>query len=147
MKPSMRFEKQWIDEDMVELKVEICDGASVFCNRIYVGHKHLRDTGQGVYAFKDHIYGGIFNLRFGEFGPEYASGALDARLQFQPRGKLWLRIAAQTELAHFGDKEFASEATLYLVSEIALLDKFVGDFRAMSLAQCEQAEPEAIVLN
>jgi len=145
--PGSRFGRQWIDEDMVELEVEICDGSSVFKNRIYVGHKQLRDAVAGLHTFKEHVYGGIFNLRFGEFGPEYASGAFDARLQFRRRGKIWLRVSAQSQFERFDEKDFAGEATLYLVSEPALLDQFVHDFRAMSLGESEQAALQAIDWN
>lgn len=147
MMRGIRFARQWIDEDMVELTIEIGDGSAVFSNQIYVGHKQLRDAVEGLHAFKDHVYGGIFNLRFGEFGPEYGSGAFDARLQFRQRGKIWLRVSAQSQFERFDGKDFASEATLYLITETALFDQFVRDFRAMSVGDGEQAKLEAIDWN
>lgn len=75
MKPGIKFTKTWLDEDMVDLHVDISDGTSSFATQIYVGHRQLRDAIQGLQIFKDRIHGGIFNLRFGEFGAEYASGA------------------------------------------------------------------------
>ena len=147
MKPGIRFSNEWTDEDMVELHIEICDGRSLFATRVYVGHQQLRNAVKDLEAFKHQIYGGIFNLRFGEFGPEYASGAFDARLQFREQGKILIRASAQSEFASFDGREFAGETTLYLVSEPALLDEFVRTLNAMSEARGEHAELDGIVWN
>jgi len=69
MKPGIRFAKEWADEDMVELRIEISDGISAFTNRIYVAHHLLREVVQGLRTFKKQIYGGIFNLRFANLAP------------------------------------------------------------------------------
>ena len=143
MKPGMRFAKIWQDEDMVELRTELCDGNSLFTNKIYVGHRHLADTVSGLHTFKDHIYGGIFNLRFGEFGPEYASGALDVRLHFRKQAKILVRVLAQSEFRVFEERDFASEVTLHLMTEPALLDNFIVALRALSDGSDDQAELEA----
>jgi hypothetical protein len=42
----IRFTKVWSDEDLVELKIEVSDGRSVFSNLVYVGHLDLADTVQ-----------------------------------------------------------------------------------------------------
>jgi hypothetical protein len=147
MKPGIRFTKEWSDEEMVELDIEICDGNSLFANRIYVGHRQLHGIVEELHAFKDQIHGGIFNLRFGEFGAEYASGALDARLQCRKQGKILVQISAQSAFERFDEKEVASEAKLYLVSEAALLDRFIDALRAMSEGSSGQAELEAIPWN
>lgn len=147
MKPGIRFTKIWADEDMLELRVEICDGRSLFVNQIYVGHQLLVDTVSGLHRFKDQIYGGLFNLRFGEFGPEYASGALDVRMHFRKHGKLLLRVSAQSEFSRFEDRELSSDATLHLVSEPALLDNFIRGLSTLSKGDIEQAELEAIDWN
>ena len=147
MKSGIRFIKERFDEDMVELRVETCDGNSLFINRIYVGHEYLRNVVAGLDVFKRRIYGGIFNLRLGEFGAEYASGALDARFQFRRLGKILVRVHAQSEFGHFEEKEFAAEATLYLVTEPDLLDKFIQGLHALSNATSERAELEAIFWN
>lgn len=132
---------------MVALRVEICDGSSLFANQIYVGHQQLADNIAGLNTFKDHIYGGLFNLRFGEFGPEYASGALDVRLHFRKHGKILARVSAQSEFSRFEDQDLASEVTLHLMSEPALLDSFILALRALSEGSTDQAELEAISLN
>ena len=129
---------------MLELRVEISDGRSLFVNQIYVGHRLLADTISGLQQFKDQIHGGLFNLRFGEFGPEYASGALDIRMRFRKHGKLLARVLAQSEFCRFEDRELSSDVKLHLVSEPALLDSFILEFRALSEGSTEEAELEGI---
>ena len=147
MKPGLRFTKLSADEDMVELRVDICDGRSMFVNEIYVGHRVLAETVSGIELFKDQLYGGLFNLRFDEFGPEYASGALDIRMQFRQRGRLFLRVLAQSAFCRLDDRDIASEATLHLMSEPALLDRFILELHTLSQGSTEQAELAAISWN
>lgn len=142
MTPGIRFMKLWSDEDMLDLKVEVCDGSSLFTTEIYVGHKHLADTVSELHKFKDHIHGGLYNLRFGEFGPEYASGALDVRMHFRARGKLLVRVSAESRFSRFEDRELASKATLHVVSELGLLDNFIFSLRMLSEGSVDEAELE-----
>ena len=143
----MKFVKVSEDEDMLVLRVAISDGSSRFVNDIYVGHRQLADTVVELQRFKDHINGGLFNLRFGEFGPEYASGALDVRMQFRTRAKLLVRMSAQTGFSRFEDRDLASEATLHLISEPVLLDNFVLALGMVSDGTAEEAVLEGIRWN
>lgn len=129
---------------MVELRIEACDGTSSFSNKVYVGHQNLSDLVVELNTFKDHIYGGLYDLRFGEFGPEYDSGALHARLHFHDRGKLLISVNMQSEYSEFGRKNVASEAKLYLISEPSLLDSFIQSLRAVSDGHRIDAELEAV---
>jgi hypothetical protein len=147
MKPGIAFTSMSSDENMVELRVDICDGRSMFVNEIYVGHRVLAETISGIELFKDQLYGGLFNLRFGEFGSEYASGALDIRMQFRQRGRVFLRVLAQSAFCRLDDQDIASEATLHLVSEPALLDRFILELRTLSQGSTEHAELLAISWN
>jgi hypothetical protein len=140
----MKFTKLSSDEDMVQMGVEVSDGRSRFVSRIYVGHQQLADTVSGLHRFKDHIADGLFNLRFGEFGPEYASGALDVRMHFREHAKLLVRVLVQSEFSRFEDRDLASEATLHLISEPALLDNFVRALSMLSNGTGEKAEMEGI---
>jgi len=135
--------KIWSDDDMVELSIGISDGASSFSNKVYVGHRHLHDTVSRLEKFKDQIYGGIYEVKFGEFGPEYPSGAFHARLQFQARGRLHVTVSAQSEYFDFGSKNVASESTLYLTTEPAQLDDFIRGLRAMSKGGSETVKMKA----
>jgi hypothetical protein len=144
MKPGIRFTKLSSDEDMLRLNIEICDGRSLFTTDVYVGHTFLADIVLGLHKFKDQIHGGLFNLRFGEFGPEYALGALDVRMHFRKGARLFLRVSAESQFSPFGDREAASEATLYLMSEPVLLDNFIPAFRMLSEGSVDHAELEVV---
>ena len=50
MKAELSLVKLWSDEDMVELLVEVSDGASRFVNKVYAGHRHLKDTVTGYWS-------------------------------------------------------------------------------------------------
>jgi hypothetical protein len=145
MKPAILFKREWTDDDMIMLRAEICDGRSLFSTDIYVGFSQLKKAAQELGKFKDQIYGGIFNLRFGEFGSEYASGALYIRFHFVAQAKLFVRIHAESEFDVFQDRKVASSTTMYLVSEPALLDNFIASFDPFSQLNCDVAELEGII--
>jgi hypothetical protein len=132
MEAEINLIKIWADADMVEFHIEVSDGESKFGNKVYVGHHHLKDTVAGLNRFKDLVYGGIYDMRFGEFGPEFASGAFHARLHFQDRGKLYITIAAESDYFDFGKKQVRSESTLHLTAQPAQLDDFIRELRAVS---------------
>lgn len=138
------FTKTWSDDDMVELRIEVSDGRSSFSNDVYVGHAQLGTIVAELDTFKTHIYGGLYDLRFGEFGPEYASGAFHARLHFQERGLLYLTVKSQSEFNDFGKKNVASAATLFLKTEPALFDNFIRAVANLSNGTEESAHLEAI---
>lgn len=143
MNSGIYLKKIWFDEDVVELKIDSSDGNSLFSNKVYVGHKELDDLIAGLNTFRDHVYGGIYNIRFGEFGPEYANGAFDARLHFQKPGKIYVTINAQSDYEEFGIKKVASEGTLYFTTEPILLDNFIAELRALSTGLKDEAKLEA----
>ena len=128
----------WSDDDMVELEIAVADGTSRFVSRVYVGYPDLADTISRLDAFRSHVHGGLFDMRFGEFGCEYANGAFHARFHFLTPGKLFITIQQESEFHDFGRKRVASSATLYLRTEPALLDRFVGELKRLpSEAQAE----------
>lgn len=139
METGISFLRMWADDDMAELRIEANDGTSTFGIRVYAGHQRLKDTAAGLERFRHHVHGGIHDLRFGEFGPEYAAGAFHARLHFQTMGNLYLTIAAQSEYFDFGKKHVATESTLYMMTEPALLDDFVRALKALSDGHVDKA--------
>ncbi|WP_221049349.1 hypothetical protein [Shewanella carassii] len=132
MKPGITFENIWHDEDMYEFRISSSDGVSVFIHDVYVGYGTFDETIAGLDAFKSQVYGGIYDIEFGSFGPEYASGAFHARLHFQNKGKIFVSISAQSEFGDFGKKNIASEAKLYFVTEPALLDNFIASLKSLN---------------
>jgi hypothetical protein len=143
MKPEVRISRIWSDADVVELKVEVSDGVSRFSNQVYVGHTALSDAVSKLDTFKDHVHGGLLDLRFGEFGCEYANGAFQARFHFPSPGRLYVTCTQESEFRAFGKKTVASSATLFLNSEPALLDRFIGELRALASGATAEAQLEA----
>jgi len=144
MKPGILLTKIWSDDDMVELKIDVSDGVSAFSNKIYVGYSDFADNVSRLDAFKDHVHGGLVDIRFGEFGPEYASGALHARFHFPKPGRLYITCHQESGFEDFAIKKVASEATLYLKTEPALLDNFISQLKALDARKREDAYLEAI---
>lgn len=146
MKPSIAFKKIWEDEDMVELTVSICDGKSLFQCDVYVGNQTMAETVDDLNVFKDQVYGGLYDLRFGEFGPEYASGALHARFEFHRsgNGKLSITAKAESEWNDFTHTKVASNATLYLRTEPGLLDNWLNELKELKNGSSNEALLECI---
>ena len=142
MNVGITFEKIWFDDDLVELRISSSDGTSVFVNKVYAGHQTVENLVVGLSAFKHKVYGGIYDIVFGEFGPEYASGAFHARLHFQDRGKVHITAKSQSSFEDFGKKNVASEATIYMISEPALLDNFIAELDALRASKRDDAKLE-----
>ena len=143
MKPGIHFKKIWFDNELMELRIESFDGDSFFATKVYVGHQDFEALIDGLNTFKDQVDGGIFDIQLGGFGPEYAHGAFDGRLHFQNRGKIHVTIKSQSDYKEFGMKHVASEATLYLISEAALLDTFIVELRQLQATVRDEATLEA----
>ena len=108
MKSGIHISRVWSDDDVVELQIVVSDGESSFSNQAYVGHAALEDAVSSLHVFKDHVHGGLFDLRFGEFGPEYANGAFHARFHFSVPGRLFVSCEQESEFVEFANKEVAS---------------------------------------
>jgi hypothetical protein len=147
MKPGIQISRVWSDIDVVELRIRVSDGTSSFTNQVYVDHATLEDAVSSLHAFKDQVHGGLLDLRFGEFGPEYKNGAFHARLHFPipGRGRLYLSCEQESEFGEFGKKTVASRAALHVKSEPTLLDRFIAEMRALAAGTSEEAYLEAIL--
>ncbi len=142
MKSGITFENIWHDEDMYEFRISSGDGASLFVHEVYVGYRAFDETIAALDIFKKRVYGGIYDIEFGSFGPEYASGAFHARMHFQDRGRIYITVRAQSDFQDFGKKNIASEATLYLVAEPAQLDNFIVSLKSLNNGNAKSAHLE-----
>jgi hypothetical protein len=129
---------------MVELTIVVADGTSRFANRVYVGYPDLSHAISNLDAFRTHVYGGILDVRFGEFGCEYANGAFHARLHFPKPGRLYVTCQQESDFREFGKKTVASCATMYLCSEPALLDRFIDELKRLPADAEGEAYLEAV---
>ena len=132
MKPFIKFEQVWCDDDITELRVTVSNGYSTFSNKVYLAATELAELHESLLTFRTHYYGGLKDIKFGEFGSEYANGAFNARLHFPKPGNLHISTMQQSEFFEFKGKEVASEAKMYLVTEPALLDNFINELMAMA---------------
>ena len=146
MTPSIIIEKVWADDDVMEFEITTSDGCSQFCVKVYAGHEKLESLVADLDRFKGQVYGGIFDLEFGKFGPEYANGAFQARLHFHPdgRGHLFITVRAESEWRPFSKTDVASRADLYLKSEPGLLDRFIGELRRVCSGTQDKATFECV---
>ena len=112
MKAGISFKKVWFDDDLVELEITTSDGVSRFGAKVYAGHQALGELIADLDRFKSQVHGGIYDIRLGAFGPEYASGAFQARLHFyQPgRGRLFITVNAESDWRDFTMTKVASQA-------------------------------------
>lgn len=124
---------------MYALKITSSDGVSTFVNEVYVGYHAHDELIEGLDRFKVQIYGGIYDIELGSFGPEYASGAFTARLHFQDRGIIYVSIHAQSEFVDFGTKNIANEAKLFVKTEPALLDNFIDQLKNLRKGNTDEA--------
>jgi hypothetical protein len=143
MTPGIHLTKIWFDNEVVEFEIKSSDGKSLFSNKAYVGHRDLNDLIEGLSTFKHHVYGGLCDIAFGSFGPEYAGGAFHARLHFQPLGKILVTVKGQSDFREFGKKTVASEATLFIWTEPILLDNFISELKSLASGKRDHAHLEA----
>jgi hypothetical protein len=139
MQKGISLSKVWSDDDLVEIRISVTDNNSSFCNTVYVGYGELDALVAELLIFRNHIHGGIKDIRFGSFGPEYANGAFHARHHFSAPGKLYVSSHQQSDFSTFSVGDVASEAKLYLVSEPILLDNFIYELGGLANGAREQA--------
>ncbi len=137
--------KVWFDIDLIELKVEVSDGISLFSNQVYVSHEGLASVISDLKVFRDHVRGGLLDIQFGEFGPEYANGAFHARLHFQQTGKCYITCKQQSKFEDFSVRPVANEAIIHLKTEPILLDNFIVNLKALSNGNSETAYLESVL--
>lgn len=132
MKHEVRFTRIWSDEDSLELRIEVRDGRSHFSIDAYVGVDWPSEVKKSLLVFRDHIHDGIFDLKVGELGPEYASGAFVARMHFAPPGTLNVSTVQQSDHFEYKGNKVASEAKLFLKTEPVLLDRFIEELELLN---------------
>ena len=127
-KPStaLRLARVWYDNDMDELRVGADGPDTGFAVTAYVGRTDFMKALQDLRLFAKPVHGGLCDLRFGDFGPEYANGAVHVRLQWV-KGRIYLTCRLQTEFDQFGRKEIADEALIHVGTEPALYDAFLAE--------------------
>lgn len=148
-KAHIQFKKIWSDEDAIELCVEVCNGTSLFSNKVYIEINGIEELVKDLKIFRSQIRGGIYDINFGSFGPEYASGAFEARLHFHEAGKgmLYISTRQQSGFEIFKENKVASEARMYLKAEPALLDQFIAELGDVNLGHRSDARIQCLQIS
>ena len=139
MSPSLTITKIWEDDDMIEVTLSVCDGKSTFSAEIYVGFGDLKEAVASMEHFKSHVHGGIYDLSWGAFGPEFASGAARIRFHFHHQARLCISSSMESGYFEFGLKKVAHSAEQFFYSEPALLDNFVTELSSLAEGNLDTA--------
>ena len=135
----MQLARVYFDEQLIQLRLTVCDGLSEFTNEVYVCHENLSQTVGELTGFQKATPPACHDIRFGEFGPEYGA-AFQARLRLAPPGRLLVSCRQESDFEEFGGDCVASSAAIHLVSEPGLLDRFVSEL-ALVAAGMETVAP------
>jgi hypothetical protein len=146
MLPRIAITRTWSDNDVAQLAFEVCDGRSVFTNEAYVPRDWGATAAAGLRAFKGQVHGGLFNLRAGEDGPEYASGSFRARFHYYQPTELLISVDQQGTFFSFKRGEVAPAARMFLRTEPALLDRFIAGLSALDASDVGNAMLECVHL-
>ncbi|MBH5330317.1 hypothetical protein H9Q10_11650 [Eikenella sp. S3360] len=129
MNQFIRFRQIINDYDLLEWEIIASNHQSTFRTKIYTGKENcisilndLRDLSKQL--------DGIYDLRLGGLGEEYAGGAFTARLHFSENhhSRLFIKVYLETEYFKFKSRMVSSMATMYFVTEPILFDTFITQF-------------------
>jgi len=123
---AVRLSRVWRDNDMDELRVAVEGPDTGFAVTAYVGRSDFNNALKDLRSFAKAIHGGLCDVRFGDFGTEYANGAVHFRFHWV-EGRVFLTCRLQTAFDKFGRKEVADEALIHVRTEAALYDAFLAE--------------------
>lgn len=133
------FKNVWHDNEMYLFHVFSSDGVSTFVNDIFVGYSTFNELIESLNSFKDGMCGGVHDIELGKFGPEYARGALTARLQFEDHDIIHVSLQVQSKFMDFGRKNVASEAKLFFKTNLAFLNDFIHQLKTLKSGTTDEA--------
>lgn len=148
MKPNLTIKKIWYDDDLDELLVSTSDGFSSFQFKVYISSGALKKTISELEVFKNHIHGGIYDIEWGKFGQEYASGACRIRFHFANPNRLFVSFKGQGDFQDFANEKYqvAPECKLYFKAEPGRLDAFIQELTALENFEEEYATLDGMEL-
>jgi hypothetical protein len=143
----IRIAINWSDEDVWQLRLEVSDGASTFVNSAYVSPEWFGDTADALERFGKQVYGGLYDMKAGAAGPEFADGAFVARFHWYKPTEPFISTWQESGFVEFKGHHVASEANLFLRTEPVLLDRFTAELRAASPGRDSVATLQCIPLH
>ena len=142
----IRIATRWSDEDVLQFRCEVSDGACTFVNSAYASLDWYLESVAALENFVGQIYGGIYDLEAGTPGPEFADGAFLARFHWYSPSRLYISTRQESDHFEFKGAQVVSTAKLFLRTEPALLDRFISELRATGAGERQQATLECIPL-
>lgn len=132
MNQFIRFQQITSDDDLLEWEIIASNNQSTFCTKIYTGKKNCISILNDLRTLSKQL-NGIYDLRLGGLGEEYAGGAFAARLHFSEiyHSRLFIKIYLETEYFRFKSRMVSSMATMYFVTEPGLFNTFITQFSGM----------------
>ena len=125
LKKQIVFKKIYENEHMLEFKVTVCDGYSLFSIDVYVSLDYIEELIEALNLLKLQNFSGIYDIKMGKIGYEYAGGIFHARLHYEQRDVLYISTFQQSDFSEFKKTEVASEAKMYLISNPVFIDDFI----------------------
>jgi len=144
MKNEISIQKIWNDDDLIDVEITVCNGYSVFSDKVYTALDELGSLVKNLEVFRNHLYGELRDVVFGSFGREYANGAFSARLHFPKPSTLYISAYQQSEFFEFKGRQEASECKMYLSTEPVLLDNFIQELKSLDSGMSKVAKLECI---
>jgi len=133
----LKFENVWFHNDLIELKITVCDGLNTFQTSVYSNYQVIEANSKKLDQFKALTDGGSTEVEFGGFGQEVEYGGFFSRMKVVPKERCQLLIFAKMETDHFdfGGETVASKAELYLITDAAHLNDFVENLKSIGQHQ------------
>jgi hypothetical protein len=147
MSSHIRVSERSRDENLLQLQFEVYDGSSTFINSAYADLDWFGTAADELHRFARQIYGGLYDLDVGMSGPEYADGAIAVRFHWFRPTELYVATWQQSSFFEFKGNQVASEASLFLRTQPALLDRFIAELRSAHRQQQEEATLDCIPLS
>ena len=126
MEKRITFINIWSDDDIYELKIEVCDGNSTFCNNVYIDHSYLRKIISDLSKLSNNKK---YQINIGTFNPQHAGGAFQATLNIQSPLTMYIATHQQSDYETLFTKEIASEAKIYLISKPEYIQSFLAELK------------------
>lgn len=142
----IRISKKWQDEDVLQVRIKVSDGASTFVNSAFVSLDWFANTADALERFGRQVHGGLYDLQAGTPGPEYADGSTVVRFHWYRPTQLFISTRQESDFFEFKGHQVAGAATMFLRTEPGFLDRFTAELRAANGTLDGEATLECIPL-
>jgi hypothetical protein len=136
MDKGIQFSPIWSDIDVLKLRVAAWNGKFGGATDIYAGIGGLAEAATKIEGFPRHP-SDVREIQFGEFGPQWADGAIKMRFYCEDAAGHAV-VEARIESDH-RETHTPQSALLLMSIEAAAVDIFVADLRLLETNLCGAA--------